>query len=528
MTTINIFLSYYFSYFNILIFSIFALSQLVILYVKKPVNVLLNLIILIIISGTQLLIYGFEFYFVLLIIVYLGGIAILFLSAVMTLNNAKPKKSKFYDLSEDEFILNEYYSNLKEMQNADLSLESDFDYQHFSVADDGILTYYHTFDLERDYPTNFVKDPSFIPELNNNFSYQIEGYHILDTSWFIKFRHKTNHYWNTLTNINFNTIIFYFACNFIFLYSILSHNFINFLLLFFFLIYIYFSKRVFFLNQIETSVFNPLRFGNLIFFYLFYNFFTLSIYISQVQLLANFFLFLTFLSIFFLNLNLSNTFKNNIEFFTRSFYPINIFIYGFFVSFCPFLLIRVEESLSNYILIGIVTYIILAFLLRSFTIFLLKKDIIIKNHFKLFYWNKKLDFFLSRYVFFCNSDLKSKLNVIIIFFLEIFRIIATFLVVFFSFSFKYLNYDLIKKITQNDLIILLNYNNELNLTTNLAENLFLNYSFMIVIITFLLLVTMVGSIMLLLEPANLNLKTQDVNFQFNKIYKKTVFLKSTN
>jgi len=75
---------------------------------------------------------------------------------------------------------------------------------------------------------------------------------------------------------------------------------------------------------------------------------------------------------------------------------------------------------------------------------------------------------------------------------------------------------------------LLNYNNELSLTTNLAENLFLNYSFMIVIITFLLLVTMVGSIMLLLEPANLTLKTQDVNFQFNKIYKKTVFLKSTN
>jgi len=76
-------------------------------------------------------------------------------------------------------------------------------------------------------------------------------------------------------------------------------------------------------------------------------------------------------------------------------------------------------------------------------------------------------------------------------------------------------------------MILLTENNQLNLTTNLAENLFLNYSFLIIIITFLLLIVMIGAIVLSLEPNNETLNSHDVNLQFNKIYKKTVFLKST-
>ena len=56
--------------------------------------------------GIQLLLFNYEFFFVLLIIVYLGGIAILFLSAVMTLTLIKQKKLN------KNFLSNAYINNL--------------------------------------------------------------------------------------------------------------------------------------------------------------------------------------------------------------------------------------------------------------------------------------------------------------------------------------------------------------------------------------------------------------------------------
>lgn len=90
--TINTLLFYYMPYFNILITILITLCQLSIIYVNKPINSLLFLIVLLLHFGIQLLLFNYEFFFVLLIIVYLGGIAILFLSAVMTLTIFKSKK----------------------------------------------------------------------------------------------------------------------------------------------------------------------------------------------------------------------------------------------------------------------------------------------------------------------------------------------------------------------------------------------------------------------------------------------------
>jgi hypothetical protein len=41
---------------------------------------------------------------------------------------------------------------------------------------------------------------------------------------------------------------------------------------------------------------------------------------------------------------------------------------------------------------------------------------------------------------------------------------------------------------------------------------------------FLLLVTMIGCIVLLLQPKDKNLKLQDISYQYNKIYDQTVVL----
>lgn len=70
MFNINTTLFYYLPLINIILNLILILSQITIVYITKPINSLLYLIVILTLFGIQLLLFNFEFYFVLLIIVY--------------------------------------------------------------------------------------------------------------------------------------------------------------------------------------------------------------------------------------------------------------------------------------------------------------------------------------------------------------------------------------------------------------------------------------------------------------------------